>query len=144
MLAVLCVCVSWTDVRSRRIPNPFLLAGLLLAGVMGLLEWPSSAWLAHIGTGAAIVVALGLTAWFWPGRLGMGDVKLLGLLGFGLGLRPFVWIMTAACLGMLIVALPLLVCKRLGRHSTLPFAPFAAFGLLVYLLGACMAEQSQS
>ena len=81
-VAVLAVA-TYTDLRSRRIPNwlvyPFLLAGVTVAG------WQSG-WhgLAHslegLGLGALIYGIL-----FWMGGMGMGDVKLCAAIGAWIG-----------------------------------------------------------
>ncbi|MED4585506.1 A24 family peptidase [Brevibacillus choshinensis] len=132
ILIVVFIYVSWTDVRYRRIPNRALLTGLLLVAGIGCVIWPKELWMAHFGVGVGVVATFGLVAWFWPERIGMGDVKLLGLLGFAIGLRPFVLILTSACLLILLVFLFLLLAKRIGWQSSLPFAPFVTVGLLLY------------
>lgn len=81
-VAVLAVA-TYTDLRSRRIPNwlvyPFLLAGVTVAG------WQNG-WhgLAHslegMGLGALIYGIL-----FWMGGMGMGDVKLCAAIGAWIG-----------------------------------------------------------
>lgn len=132
ILIVVCIYVSWTDVRYRRIPNRALLAGFLLVAGTGCVIWTKELWMDHLGNGVGVVFAFGLIAWLWPDRLGMGDVKLLGLLGFAIGLRPFVMILTSACLLILLVSLILLFAKRIDWQSSLPFAPFVTTGLLLY------------
>lgn len=132
ILFLLCILVSWTDVRTRRIPNRSIMAGLLLIGGIGSMSWTEEVWMAHFGCGVGIVVTFGAAAFLWPAQLGMGDVKLLGVLGFALGLRPFVWILTVACLLLLLVSLAMLAIKRMEWKSSLPFAPFVTLGLLFY------------
>lgn len=132
VLIVLCSYVSWTDVRYRRIPNRALFVGFLLIAGMGCVMWTKELWMSHLGLGAGVAFAFGLAAWYCPERIGMGDVKLLGLLGFAMGFRPFVLIVTLACLLILLTSLFLLVAKRIGWQSSLPFAPFVTMGLLLY------------
>ena len=74
---------TFTDLRSRRIPNwlvlPFLAAGLVVAG------W-THGWhgivhsLAGLGVGALLFGIL-----CWMGGMGMGDVKLCGAIGAWIG-----------------------------------------------------------
>lgn len=118
----------------RRIPNRALLAGCFLIIFMRLgfeEAWP---WLAHFASGAFVLFAFGLVAWIWPAAVGMGDVKLLALLAFALGVRPFVLILTIASLSALLLSLFLMLSKRAGVRYSLPFAPHLTYGLFVVLL----------
>jgi leader peptidase (prepilin peptidase)/N-methyltransferase len=67
------------------------------------------------------------------GALGMGDVKLAGVLGAALGGK----VLAALTLGSLAsapVALFLLLRSGKGRSATLPFGPFLTLGTAVVLL----------
>ncbi len=81
-LIVLAVA-TFTDLRSRRIPNwlvlPFLLAGLAVSGWLhgwhGIMQS-----LAGLGVGALFFGIL-----CWMGGMGMGDVKLCAAIGVWIG-----------------------------------------------------------
>ena len=77
------IVVTFTDLRSRRIPNwvvlPFLVAGIVVSGwVHG---WSG---IAHSLTGMAIGALLFGILWGMGGR-GMGDVKLTAAIGAWIG-----------------------------------------------------------
>lgn len=81
-LIVLAVA-TFTDLRSRRIPNwlvlPFLLAGIVLSA--WLHGWSGVAHsLAGMGLGALLFGVL-----CWMGGMGMGDVKLCAAIGAWIG-----------------------------------------------------------
>ncbi|MEW6749874.1 MAG: A24 family peptidase [Candidatus Latescibacterota bacterium] len=82
LLAVLLVC-TWTDLRTRRIPNAATVPGMLAGvGAGGLAAGPSGAWLSLAGLAlAAAVFAIA----YWLGGMGGGDVKLMAVAGAFVG-----------------------------------------------------------
>jgi prepilin peptidase CpaA len=75
--------VAYTDWRTRRIPNEFIVGILALAALrMALIHDPSEA-LYTLVANAALFVATFLL--FWRGLLGGGDVKLISSTGLLIG-----------------------------------------------------------
>jgi leader peptidase (prepilin peptidase) / N-methyltransferase len=128
-LILLVAVVTVTDLRSRTIPDAVLLTALGLAGPICLLSDPSDLperLLAAGGAGGFLLA----TALARPDGMGLGDVKLAGVLGFYLG----VWVVEALLIAFAAGSLAgLVVLARHGwegRRRTIPFAPFLAFGTL--------------
>ncbi len=66
--------------------------------------------------------------------MGMGDVKLAGMIGLLLGYPE---VLNALLLGILlggIVAAGLLIARRVSRRGTIAYAPFLSAGAIVTLL----------
>src|ERR671934_1350603 len=88
-LCALLVIVTLTDLERRVIPNPVLLAGAGIAVAIAALTDPASlvdrGIAAAAGGGFLFCVALA-----YPRGMGMGDVKLVAVLGLylGLGVAP--------------------------------------------------------
>jgi leader peptidase (prepilin peptidase)/N-methyltransferase len=71
--------------------------------------------------------------------MGMGDVKLAGLIGLVLGSLGLRFVAVAAGLGFLaggVGALIALVLPGCGRRSQIPFGPYLAAGAIVAALAA--------
>lgn len=85
------------------------------------------------GGGAGLVLFL-LTVLFSRGGMGLGDVKMAGLMGFMLGFpNVFVGIFLAVVTGG-IVAVVVLMLKRKNRKQAIPFGPFLSLGAMASLL----------
>jgi leader peptidase (prepilin peptidase)/N-methyltransferase len=85
------------------------------------------------GGGAGLVLFM-LIVLFSRGGMGLGDVKMAGLMGFMLGFpNVFVGIFLAVVTGG-IVAVVVLMLKRKNRKQAIPFGPFLSLGTMAALL----------
>jgi len=65
--------------------------------------------------------------------MGLGDAKLLAMIGAFLGWKPMLLtVMVGAAVGS-VVGLVLIALKRVRRDQYLPFGPFLALGAIVSL-----------
>lgn len=123
LISILGVClftvVAYRDVRTRRIPNEFIVGILALASFRIALAQDPIAGLYTLAASAALFIATFLL--FWRGLLGGGDVKLIGATGLLVGyhnLFEFLFVMSVS--GALI-AVAVLVRDRLRlRRATTP------------------------
>jgi leader peptidase (prepilin peptidase)/N-methyltransferase len=128
------VPVALIDIDHRRIPNsltgPAAVAAVVLGGALRPSGLPE-----QLLAGAAAFGFLLAFALAYPRGLGMGDVKLAGVLGLFLGRSVAVAVPVAVLAG---AAVGVAVIARLGvargRKTAVPFGPFLAFGGLVGLL----------
>ena len=129
------------DLRTQLLPNRVLLPGVV--GGVALLAVAAAAggdWTAlgrAVLAGLAAAAALLVLALINPRGLGMGDVKLAGLLGPYLGWLGWPVLLTGLFLGFLaqaVVGLALLAVRRAGRSTELPFGPALLAGALAAAL----------
>jgi leader peptidase (prepilin peptidase)/N-methyltransferase len=134
-LAAISIALASIDLEIRRLPNkivlPAYLVGFALLGAGGLLTGDSAA-LGWATAGAAISFAFYLVlALLKPGGMGMGDVKLAGVLGLFLGYlgpAPLAVGLFAAFLLGGIAAIVILATGRGTRRSAIPFGPWMLAG----------------
>jgi leader peptidase (prepilin peptidase) / N-methyltransferase len=128
---LLLVPIALIDVEHRIIPNKLTALGAVLALAIGTALDPSGE-PARLIAGAAAGGALLLAALAYPGGMGMGDVKLAGVMGLFLGSAVAPAMLIALLSGVLFGAL---IAARSGareaRKTAVPFGPFLAFGSLV-------------
>lgn len=141
-LAGAAVLLTVIDLRHRLLPNralvPAFVAGaILLTGAAAL----TGEWSALLRAGAAALVLFGVflvLALISPRSLGMGDVKLAGLLGLYLGWLGWAAVIVGAAAGFVVqalLALVLLAGRRIGLRSELPFGPAMLLGAALAIAG---------
>lgn len=134
--ALLCVLftAALTDLETRRIPNRLTGGGLLLMIAMTALFEPGFA--AERFLFALLVFAFFLAAALArPGGLGLGDVKLVAVIGAALGAASILAIGFALLIGALVgAAIAMARGWRHARAVALPLAPFLAAGSALTLL----------
>lgn len=136
LLGLWLVGALWTDLRQRRIPNPLVWSGLLVAGALHVwqltTDQPSlagTAWAAPVW-GLIVAAAAGLPGYL-RSVLAAGDVKLMALVGAFVGPAIALW---AALFTMLAGGLQSLAWwgwYRLVRNepaAPMPYAPSIAAG----------------
>jgi leader peptidase (prepilin peptidase) / N-methyltransferase len=141
VLAWTLVVLSVIDARTRKIPNrltypitPALAVLFVAAGVLSGDPWAGAR--AVLG-GVAAFVALLVIALISPRGMGMGDVKLAGLIGIGLGYLSWPHVLIGIFGGFLaggVIAMILIVTRLRSRKDLVPFGPYLAAGGLAAVL----------
>jgi leader peptidase (prepilin peptidase) / N-methyltransferase len=137
-LGIAAIPLTVIDIRQHRLPNAIVLplypVGLLLFSMQAAA---SGRWAdVHRGVwamGVALAIYGGLALLHRSG-MGMGDVKLSGVLGLYLGYLGWgqfvVGLVAAFTLGS-IAGLILMAARRAHRASAIPFGPFMLAGAVV-------------
>jgi leader peptidase (prepilin peptidase)/N-methyltransferase len=134
------IVLGAVDLAVHRLPDRVTVpacAGVtaaLLADAAVLGTWGSLG-RAGLAAGAAFGLAAG-AALLSPEGLGYGDVKLLGLLGLVLGWVGWGAVLAGVFLGLLtgaVVSLVLVVTRRAGWRTALPFGPPLLVGAVLAL-----------
>jgi Flp pilus assembly protein protease CpaA len=126
-----------TDLRTRRIPNRFLVVMLVAWAVVvfpGVFSDTESA----VGTlkEAAFGFAMGggrfLFMYIISRRgLGGGDVEYMECSGLYLGFTGVITVMLFGTVAAALTGLVLIILKKIGRKDAIPLAPFLYIGVLV-------------
>lgn len=122
--------VTVSDLRTRLVPDGPLLAGVLLAFGVCAVSAPEQL-PGRLAAGAGAAGFLLAAALIRPNGMGLGDVKLVGVLGVYLGAAVVEAMVVAFTTGTLI---GLALVARHGwsaRNRTIAFAPCLALGGLV-------------
>jgi leader peptidase (prepilin peptidase)/N-methyltransferase len=131
ILACLLIVLFAIDLEHQILPNAITLPGILVGLVFSAFTepgWQASVIGILLGGGTLYLIA---TVWWWVRReeaLGMGDVKMLAMIGAFIGWQlTIVTLMMASIAGSLI-GLVLIATRRGGMKTALPFGTFLALG----------------
>jgi leader peptidase (prepilin peptidase) / N-methyltransferase len=141
LLVTALVPITLIDLERRIIPNritgPAALAALVAIVALDVDALPEALIAAAAAGGFFLVAAM-----LYPSGMGMGDVKLAGVLGLYLGraVAPAVFI---ALIGGVVVGAAVIARKgaREGRKTAVPFGPFLALGgLIAFFAGDALVD----
>ncbi|MGI6006589.1 MAG: prepilin peptidase [Ruminococcus sp.] len=138
MVLVTALCfIAWIDWHEKRIPNSMLKTLLFIRILLLVPEWVL---FAEIGLPLLLSSVFGmltggilflLVYFLSRGGVGMGDVKLMGIIGCYVGIGG---IMPTAFLTVIVSAIYsiiLLALKKIGLKEEIPFAPFVLAGTVL-------------
>lgn len=127
------IAVGGIDLEHRLIPNRILLPAAIWA-VAGWAVVDPGFLPEALGAGAGAFLLLLLAALAYPAGMGMGDVKLAGVMGLYLGLAVLPALLVAFAAGS-VVGFAIIARQGAGaRKKGVPFGPFLALGGLVGVL----------
>jgi leader peptidase (prepilin peptidase)/N-methyltransferase len=131
--AAMLIAVADIDLEHRIVPNRILAPMAVWAVAVSAVVQPDKLPELLIA-GAAAFTFLLIAALIHPAGMGMGDVKLVGVMGLYLGLSVAPAMLIAFLTGS-IVGIAMMVRAGAGaRTKGVPFAPFLALGGLVALV----------
>ena len=146
--AAMMVAMTFIDLRHYIIPDEFSIyavpVGLAFAWGHHALGGTHPVWAEGLRSGllgsalggGSLALVMGV---YWVVRreegMGMGDVKLLALMGAFFGAAPAIpFIIIVASFAGACVGLPLVLIGNRGLRVAMPFGPFLAFAALLYML----------
>jgi leader peptidase (prepilin peptidase)/N-methyltransferase len=122
------------DLEHHLLPNVITLPGIIVGFLFSFVTDPGwQASLIGLLAGGGILFAIAET--YYRVRheegLGMGDVKMLSMIGAFLGWKLMILTLMAASFAGTIIGLLLIIAQRGGMKSALPFGTFLAMGAAI-------------
>lgn len=131
---VILAILAGIDYRRKVIPNRILAAGAVIRTLLLFLEWladPEQFGAVFLNAAAGFVFGLLfllLLSFLTRRGIGYGDVKLFAWIGYSVGLLDAYSILFYSALAAAIAGAYLLLVKKAGKKTELPFAPFVYIG----------------
>lgn len=129
----LLIILAFIDLEHKILPNVLTLPGIGLGLMFALMGWTIPLTASVIGAVLGLTLMAGI-ALVSGGGLGIGDAKLMAMIGAFLGWIPVLYVLFwASVLGSITGVLYLYVTKQ-GRKTPIPFGPSIAAAALAYVL----------
>ena len=128
------VALAGVDFEHRLLPNVIVGPAAVVGFVLSVAT-DSGRWWVYLLSAVAVAAGLLALALAYPGEMGMGDVKMGGMLGTFLGPYAAIAVFVGALVGALVGGV-LMITGRIQRRSALPFGVLLALaGVLTMFLG---------
>lgn len=133
--AAISIVLTLIDLDTRRLPDNIVLPSYLVAGILFTI----AAWLTN-GWGSLLRAGVGMAALYLfyfvlrlarPGGMGGGDVKLAGVIGIYLGWLGWGALAVGGFAAFLyggVFGIALMLARRAGRKTAIPFGPWMILG----------------
>lgn len=132
------VAITFIDLDHQIIPDvislPGIPLGFLLTFLVPWLSWRDSLVGILVGGGSLACVAGGYYLVTRTEGMGMGDIKLLAMLGAFMGWKAILPIIFLGSLVGSLIGVPLMLIKGSNGKLAIPFGPFLSLGAVIYLL----------
>jgi leader peptidase (prepilin peptidase)/N-methyltransferase len=133
LLTALIVPAALIDINHRIIPNEINIPGAVLVYILAVAAQPDR-WLELLLGGIGCLLFLGLAWAVYPAGMGLGDVKMVLMIGLALGKYAFLALFAAFVLSTFLSGYLLIARGTKARKTFFPFGPFLAGGAMVALL----------
>ena len=125
------------DLEHQILPNTITLPGIAIGFIFSFVTppgWQSS--LVGIVLGAGILYGIAAAYYLWRREegLGMGDVKMLAMIGAFLGWRAVLLTLVMSSFSGAVLGVALMATRRGGLQYALPFGTFLAAGAFIAML----------
>jgi len=133
ILVSILVALFGIDLEHQILPNTITLPGIAIGLIFSFITppgWQSS--LIGIGLGGGVLYGIA-TAYYFVRReegLGMGDVKMLAMIGAFLGWKAVLVTLVLSSFSGALLGIALIAAQRGGMRLALPFGTFLALGAL--------------
>lgn len=127
--------VSFIDICIRIIPNEIVLVIIILGIIFQTISYGLYGILGSIMSMVFIMIVFTALATFMGmGKVGAGDVKLAGAIGFALGYPLVITAMGTMSVSLIMLILMGIALKKLKLSTMLPLGPFLSLGYMFSLI----------
>jgi leader peptidase (prepilin peptidase)/N-methyltransferase len=137
LLVCILIALFGIDLEHQILPNTITLPGIVIGLLFSLIAppgWKDALLGALLGGGILYAIAWGYYMWRREEGMGMGDVKMLAMIGAFLGWKAVLVTLVLASFSGAIIGVILMSAQKGDMKFALPFGTFLALGALAAML----------
>lgn len=134
LLVCILIALFGIDLQHQILPNSITLPGIVVGVLLSVIAPPGlrdALFGVLLGGGILYAIAWAYYLWRREEGLGMGDVKMLAMIGAFLGWKAVLVTLVFASFSGALIGVALIASQRGGMKLALPFGTFLALGALV-------------
>ncbi|MEO7132845.1 MAG: prepilin peptidase [Vicinamibacterales bacterium] len=134
LLVCILIALFGIDLEHQILPNSITLPGIVIGLLFSLVAppgWKDALIGALLGAGILYAIAGAYYLWRREEGMGMGDVKMLAMIGAFLGWKAVLVTLVLASFCGAVIGVILMSAQRGGMKFALPFGTFLAIGTLI-------------
>jgi leader peptidase (prepilin peptidase)/N-methyltransferase len=134
LLVCILIALFGIDLEHQILPNVITLPGIVIGVAFSLIAppgWKEALIGVLIGGGALYAIAWGYYLWRREEGMGMGDVKMLAMIGAFLGWKAVLVTLVLSSFVGAFVGVGMMAAQRTTMKYALPFGTFLALGAVV-------------
>ena len=134
ILVSILIALFGIDLEHQILPNSITLPGVAIGLLLSLIAppgWKDALLGALLGAGVLYGIAAAYYWWRREEGMGMGDVKMLAMIGAFLGWKAVLVTLVLSSFSGALIGVILLSAQRGGMKFALPFGTFLAIGTLI-------------
>jgi leader peptidase (prepilin peptidase)/N-methyltransferase len=139
VIMALLLAISVIDIRTQEVPLEYCVA-IAIIGAATMIFCHQLSWQQSLVGGLIGIGLIGAVIIVWKlitreNGMGVGDIWILGAIGFVVGFpQTLVTFMAAIFLGAIIGSLSIMQSGKGGLKTAIPFGPFLSLGMVIALL----------
>ena len=134
LLVCILIALFGIDLEHQILPNIITLPGIVIGVLMSFIAppgWQDALIGVVLGGGILYAIAAGYYLWRREEGMGMGDVKMLAMIGAFLGWKAVIVTLVLSSFAGAFVGLGMMAVQKGGMKYALPFGTFLAIGAVV-------------
>jgi leader peptidase (prepilin peptidase)/N-methyltransferase len=137
LLVCILIALFGIDLEHQILPNSITLPGIVIGLLLSLIAppgWKDALIGAVLGGGILYAIAWAYYLWRREEGMGMGDVKMLAMIGAFLGWKAVLVTLVLSSFSGAIIGMIMMAAQRGDMKYALPFGTFLAIGALIAML----------